>query len=1322
MKIKGRDSGAWHKNINDTVGPRRPTDTDFPWLALRNHTGYYIKKKGKLSQIQIDERLLALIQSHPSKEVAIAACADKLSTRVIRNLLVNDLKVEPDGTLAVQEYLQVILATNHEDSGAVSEVEAQWAKCLLEHTSAGGSLGQQLHDVLSLLPARVAPDLLLYKDIKRLADSICTEFAKQLQDLRHSNRWMDAHAAVGWLSTASTSRNTLQTMSSGARLLIEDYLPCWGAWAAWRPHIPRLRAWKDSTTFAYPYLEDLLALEGPDFASIKGSEEVTLREGLIAQGSRGSQSTLQWGKTHASFNRNPFIQSENLKGILGRLTCVMDFAFSAGPEYTALLEHLYRDKTISNEVLQLLEGVQFLDNPIFTAVILNAFTVPKQNVGQIICDIRQLLPALNDARIFGLRQQMQPYLAYQISRHVRELQNTLLIQIDEGSDWLDATAELLIFTYGLQEQTWLLAELDHSVQLFIASPPFLMTMETLGAVRNSLRSTTTSTPTPLLSQIDAYCKAQLIPGCIIDPKVLGLVEALIRFWQQDADRNHRELALLIADLPHTGCQFRCDCLTDISILSNFWVISTLRAFKFRNGSPELGCIALIRLLVSETSTEITERWRKVLSFAIEKQHETLLRYAVTHLTTSMWLELLSNIKVVYKEFEVTSDRRSLKLLSLELHTWSQQIADHLPTLTRLESVLKHGPAMQVLLLGITASKNYQLLRVLGLVTDSKSSYHTKVMDNIIALLHSENADEIEDSLSVVSKARLKGAEACLRVLDSRGQIHPELATVELALSLRASDLSGPDHLALRKVAILFGIDLDSDGFPSAAGLKLAADSVHKRYLKLITEAQRLENLRLSLQAVAPASVSKLLVRLHIEAPSVVDDALATLPPSLGSLVEKISKNELELQFPATELTRLQRFAIGAGDAESFLIRLTLRQNGAPVKFCIHLSAESSDQTEDHTPWQVFRGNLRGNNRPPHEQYCHGRPNLGIYQLSRILWHHLRHNFQSLEQTHTHMTSKISKLGQGCAVCGSGTRHLRRATICSSPSCQSTFLKAPIEIQLAEIWQDPPVMDLLLSMFHATASTGKLDLLTNCPASNAPDVTSMFDGLPEIPNLAKHLKACLNVHEKDFRLPQAVVGYCTQSNCSETLAKALLWACLSYRGFLVSATELQRIPSFGSNQFLLANTAPELETAFSRHAPTPRSESHILFHGTCLDRLHAILCQGLRVQSGTALQRHGAAHGAGIYMVDEPSVAWGYATVSTGGWRSSKLKNQQLLLGCELAGPKPQAVRGGIYVITDATRLAVRYVFLLGSDARMPAAKDVGIPMQSVFQSLRSNTL
>lgn len=233
-----------------------------------------MRKKGKLSPIQVDERLLTLIEKHPSKEVAIAACAHLMSVPAIRNLLVNEFQIEPDGPSGLQEYLQVIIATRHVNPNAVSDIEAQRASCLLEHAIAGGSsrpLAQRLHDVLSLQPARVFPDLLLKDDITRLADGMCTDFANQLGDLRHKNQWMDAHAAFGSLFRASPISSTLQIVNSGTRHLLDGYVPTWGAWTAWRPHIPRLHAWQAYAAHAHSSLEDLIALEGPDFASTVGS-------------------------------------------------------------------------------------------------------------------------------------------------------------------------------------------------------------------------------------------------------------------------------------------------------------------------------------------------------------------------------------------------------------------------------------------------------------------------------------------------------------------------------------------------------------------------------------------------------------------------------------------------------------------------------------------------------------------------------------------------------------------------------------------------------------------------------------------------------------------------------------------------------------------------------------------------------------------------------------------------------------------------------------------------------------------------------------------
>lgn len=1350
MKFKGRDSGAWHKNINDTAGLRRPADPDFPWIALQNHTGYYIKRKGRMSSVQVEERLLALIQNHPSKEIAIAACASRISSRTMKDLLIKDFITDPSGALEGQETLQIIIATNHENPGAVSEIEAQWANCLLEHAAPSGSSSisaQQLYNVLSLLRTRMSPDLLLHENIKRLADSVCARFANSLHEFRCRSQWLDAHRAVGWLSTDPISSKTSSMMSVNTTNLLDDHLPGWGAWAAWRPDIPRLRTWMQLTNGVQFSLKDLLALEGPDFVSMTGSEQATLQKGLIAQGSRLSQSMLQWGTTHVSFTKNPFKRSETLSAILERLTIVIDSAGSAGPEYTALLALLSTSRIICDEVLQILENVRVFGDPALTTVILQTCAVPELSagrkltdtrqlllsVGQEVWDIRQLLPALSDPRILALRRQILPYIKEKISTYVRELQGTLLAHFREGNEWVDATRELLDFTLWvqdkMQDKMWLLVELERSVQQSIISAPSLVTIETLIAIRSSIRGTSSLTPSPLQSEIDAYCKAQLLPGYANYPESKEVVEVLISLWNQTPDRNRRELALLIGDLSNTSCEFRCDCLRDLSTLSKSWGMSLLHALNFRDGNPDSGCIALIGLLALEKRTEILRRWRKVLSFAIEKQHEKLLLHAVTNLNPNIWFELLSNIRLVYKGSGVITERHVLRLLSLELHSWSQQSAAYLPAIEHLKSVIKHGPAMRLLLLGPDASENRQLLQALDYVQDSKSSDHTKFMDYCMARLRIGNVGEIEAILSAVSKASSKGAEACLRVLNSRGQKHAEMAEVDLAISLQTMGSAEPDCLALRKTAKFIGIELDAEGFPLAIRLKKAAGSVHKRYLELMNEARRLENLRLSLQAAAPANVLDLLARLNIETPRVADDALASLPSSLASLVEKVSNDEIELQFPATKMTRLQRFAIGASDAESFLIRLTLGPNGAPIKFCVHLSAEFSNRINSrdsssgncHTPWEVFRGS----SRPPHEQYCGGRPNIGAYQVSRMLWHHLHHNFRSLEQSHKYMTSKLAVFGQGCAVCGRGHRRLRRATICPSDNCKKTFQKAPIEIQLAELWQDPPVVDLLLSMIHATASTGNLSLLIDCPANDATAVVGMLDGLPAIPVVAKHLKVCLNVHGNGFCLAQALAGYCTQYSTSQALAKGLVWALLSYRGFLVSATVLQRVPSFGRNQFLLANAAPDLEIAFSRHLSTPSPISQVVFHGTSLDRLHAILCQGLRVLSGSPLMRNAAVFGPGIYVADEPRVAWDYATTTTGGWKSSSLKDKRLLLGCELAGPKPKAARAGVYVITDATRLIVRYVFLLESAAgaaAMPAAKDVRIPMESMFKSLRSDTL
>ena len=1038
MKIKGRESDTWHKKLKATASLKKPNDVDFPWTALQNHTGYYLKKKGTLLQAQIDARLLALVREDPSKDTALAACLPYVSTPAMRSFLGSELRLKPNSPLGPHEYLQLIKAIHCVNADVVNDLEEKWACCLMEHAKAGGSLGQQLHNMLDLLPARLTPGLLLQADIINLACQICGDFAMQLETLCKDGHWMNAHHQAEWLSTAST-RHILQASRSGAKKLLDAHLPSWRVWAAWRPEHARLRAWNDYANRA-PFLEDLFALEGPDFASMVGSEQATLQGGLVLQGLRDINSTLRWGNSLIHFQRNPWLGRENLGGLLERLTRVLDFACSGGHDYTALLAHLCVGKIINHEAVQILEDVQILGNPSFTKVILQIKMLPRQDPGPTFKEVKQLLPSLRDSRICALREHLKTCIAELILKQILELQNSFQFAIDANNQWVFVAKELLILMEDISQDHWLLANFDQSIRQCIVSRPSLRTIETLGKIYNSVH-TFVAAPAPILSQIGEYCKAQLIPGSAALPHVRGLIEALMDVWQQPSDTNKQKLAILVTDIPDISYNIKCDYLRDVTKLTDTLIKSSLWLLEFPNVSSDVELFTFVLLLASERDLGRRRRWRKILSFAVDKQHDTFLNHALDTLTLEKWFELLNNIRLIYKECEDTKGWDPPKLLSQDLHIWSQKIALHFPTLNRLKITFKDQPIMRMLLLGLASSQNAQLLRILEIVKESESSYHENVMNIILAFLQKNNIHNVEESLSAVSKARLRGAEACLTLFNSHLQGSSSFTEVVFATQLRAGNLSNQDRLALRKVAILVGIDRNAEDNPSTGGLKEAANNIQDRYLKLIDEARRLENLRLSLQAIAHKDVSDLLLRLHIEAPSVVDDTLATLPASLATLIEKISEDEIELQFPANGLTKLQRFAIGLSDNESFLIRLTLSCNGKPIKFCVHLSADCSEgldpiisaNLKSHTPWEIHRGN-----RPPYENYCYGRPNRGVFQLSRIVWGHLRHNFQSLHQTHTHISSKLAKFGQGCMACGLGQYRLRRATTCPSHSCEKIF--------------------------------------------------------------------------------------------------------------------------------------------------------------------------------------------------------------------------------------------------------------------------------------------
>ena len=230
-----------------------------------------------------------------------------------------------------------------------------------------------------------------------------------------------------------------------------------------------------------------------------------------------------------------------------------------------------------------------------------------------------------------------------------------------------------------------------------------------------------------------------------------------------------------------------------------------------------------------------------------------------------------------------------------------------------------------------------------------------------------------------------------------------------------------------------------------------------------------------------------------------------------------------------------------------------------------------------------------------------------------------------------MTTTLNNLPQSCLVCGAAHNvALRRSAVCPLPGCSTLFFHASLEVRLAEIRHDPQAVDLLLTMAYHAASTGDINLLPNCPFPNTNTVLQLLQTMPPISKLSS---------VNDLTVAVKRLGAPTE--------KLLSWICLSYRGFLASATGAWRVPGMpaGTHQFLLANAAPEMETAHTGQIGA--LPTRVLWHGTSLGRLFSITNQGLRVMSGTALQAHGASSGNGIYTAEEPSTSWAYSNRNYG---------------------------------------------------------------------------
>jgi hypothetical protein len=1166
---------------------------------------------------------VTLVQKHVAKDVAIAACGHRLSAETLRTILQKDVNIEPGNVYGLCSYLQAVIAANHVNPGAVSDLEAQRARELLAANAVTDSPGQYLRALVKILIGGVPSSFLVYRHIDALARRACKDFALQLETLKLEGQWLRACKAASWLSEVVELSVQLAPEDLGPEQLLDSAFPAWRVWAAWRPDVGRLNRWSELSN-NHVSLRDVLVLEGPDFISRKS----TLKEGALARGFSLSSSTIRVGNVQFILSRGILNEARLM---LDTLYDAIDAASSLGPNDTELLAHLCVGKPITHDSLNILEVVRSLGDPSISAILLQVYGANGSSRSTQMAGVMLLLPVLRDERTRTLRDIIAPDLIGLISNCVNEMQRRVQKQLTAGRPWCGLEQKLQAFGNGLQEVFWLRPLLDISFQVLLNSWPKSEEIQVLQDLRISAQNATPVIASSLTKKIDLYCMDRLVKRGVLDEPTEQLVDTLKSLWMDGPEADLCSVALIIAQGPGFSTKFRCRCLSLLpSLPPGFIYTIRLIIQGWQDGKADTACIDLARLLACTPASEATEYWRRVLYRMLGKQEMDLVSHAVTNLRATDWIQLVADVHLTCDD-QMPSVAQTIPIIMYTtLQSWVNYLSVHATAITRLEEDMQgFGRLPRCILTGGDGSLNASLEHILDLLTMYYGGNFQPPMLALMKMLASDgqNAAEICKVLSLLIATTKDGIDTCMRVLDlHQGTASPQVASALLASWLQDTDLDNADRRTLKALAEMLNLEVDSRGRLPAESLAAAADYLDAQFATLFAEAQRLETLRVAFKALDSAGISEMLESIHVENPSLVEDELAKLPTALIGLVEKVGDREVELQFPLTQLRPLQRIAMGIGNAQSLIIRLDLGDYSIPAGFCLHLDNESNSSESAHQPWEVAQ-----NNKIPDRRFCHGRANRTSYQLARKLTRHLHMGFKSLEDIHTVVTAALNDLPQCCIVCGIAHNvPLRRSAVCSLPGCSTLFFRASLEVRLAEIQNDPQVVDLLLTMVHHAASTGDINLLPGCPF---PDTTSVLALLKTMPAIATLSKA------NDLTRALKLLGLPTE--------KLLSWVCLSYRGFLTSATGTLRVPGMpaGTHQFLLANAAPEIETAHAGQlAGLP---TRVLWHGTSLGRLFSIINQGLRVMSGTTLQAHGASSGHGVYTADEPSTSWAYSNPNYG---------------------------------------------------------------------------
>jgi hypothetical protein len=816
---KAKHSEEWHNSIDEIAGILHPSDAKFPYLAIRQATDTYLKKKGKITQEDAVTRLSILIDGHEAKDIAVAATAHIITATTLRTNLRAELNVAYGSYWGLEMWMQCLVAANHGNPASVTDLEAFWARKLLPFATHGAkAAGTYLEGVIRLLREHRIPNLNAVPEFAVLVHRALSDVAVRLEGLRLKCNWAAAYAETAWIKE-------LRISSAGAipRSLLPEHIlnasfPVWQIWASWRPNIDRIERLDALDKDMLALLPDMLALEGPDFVTGKYT---SLKEGLISR----YASKEEIVKFQGLLFEVPDCTRDSLRVVLERLEKALNFVCtevtSAGSP-TGLFR-FFTELTIVRPInagtLDLLEATFSIPytsgNDIYN-VVCEIYVNKEKLGGSHVFALQNLLHIFTDPHAENLRKiLLTPWLMDGIVECFEECRTAVKTIIDGRLPWAPLALDFHGFCVALDEAKDMIAQgIETASRIYLPELNNLkMAIEIYEAAyaqrpklsNNAARQVfedhkSTADPTfpdsnqhtvvrhPLEDIMEEFYTYHLLDGGRIGYPSERSIEAIFRVWQStrspSIDTSRRNLAILVAKSTGSDYILRCRCLDEVASghglsLPIAFVNGALKALRELEENVEQSAIDFTTLLsrhkasgqvLSQCWIDFAYRWLEQDPAPGVPSARNLLEYSLKTMKAAEWIQFMDQIESLFADTlgAKANEKDTPRILQPNLLNWKKRVVGYMDIITPLETALGNDRSAIRCILGLEGAWNKNIISILYGLRGAEGKVAEPLLQRVVGKMTPKlkNDWEVADCVFGLQNASAETVEACMKIWDA----------------------------------------------------------------------------------------------------------------------------------------------------------------------------------------------------------------------------------------------------------------------------------------------------------------------------------------------------------------------------------------------------------------------------------------------------------------------------------------------------------------------------------------------------------------------------